>query len=360
MEGVANSDIKSSEDSQPSHRPSHPLPPTSPHSSSQIHQSTDHQHPSIVHQDPTNHQQQSIVHQDLSDKGNHSKMNTNRDQVIQTLLGDAMMRLMVYIAVLGTAIAIVAITASLMAKLNMRGGAGIMLGLLVVLVVYLAQGANAGMVRGLSTHYVLMICGSGGHTAEMIQMVERSICPEKSSHRRWAVGKDDEKSYNKILAFENRLLSRFSSQSLDIGTFDIVLFGRARYVHQSWLSTPFTATLSLVDIVRILTTPPAQQSIRGSCYPGVIVTNGPGTGFLFLLVVRALKLIRVVPATHMRAIYVESWARVKSLSLTGKLIQRLKVADLFIVQSRFLTGPNEILAENLLVMPQQPQVPFNN
>ncbi|KAI1122806.1 oligosaccharide biosynthesis protein Alg14 like-domain-containing protein [Nemania abortiva] len=225
---------------------------------------------------------------------------------------------------------------------------------------YFVLGADAGTVRGLSTHYVLMICGSGGHTAEMIQMVERSICPEKSSHRRWAVGKDDMKSYDKILAFESRLLDRFSRHSVDSGTFDIVRFGRARYVHQSWLTTPFTAILSLLDILRILTTPPSQGPTPRPQYPGVIVTNGPGTGFLFLLVARALKLPRVVPASHMRTIYVESWARVKSLSLTGKLIRKLKLADRFIVQSHFLKGPDDILAENLLVMPQQPKVPFKN
>ncbi|KAI8949292.1 oligosaccharide biosynthesis protein Alg14 like-domain-containing protein [Xylaria longipes] len=224
---------------------------------------------------------------------------------------------------------------------------------------YFVSGADAGMVREQSTHYLLLICGSGGHTAEMIQMVERSIRAEKSSHRRWAVGKDDQKSYDKILAFEHRLLDRFSHHCLDSGTFDIVRFGRARYVHQSWLTTPFTAILSLVDIARILTTSPDQQPIPISRYPGVIVTNGPGTGFLFLLVARVLKLIRRVPTSHMRTIYVESWARVKSLSLTGKLIRRFKLADLFIVQSHLLAGPGDILAENFLVMPQQPHVPFN-
>ncbi|KAI0541414.1 oligosaccharide biosynthesis protein Alg14 like-domain-containing protein [Xylaria digitata] len=219
---------------------------------------------------------------------------------------------------------------------------------------------DAGTVRGLPHHYVLMICGSGGHTAEMIQMVERSIDSEKSSHRRWAVGTDDEKSYDKILAFERRLLDRFSRHDLDSGTFDIMRFGRARYVHQSWLTTPFTAILSLVDIVRILTTSPCQRPIPALRYPGVIVTNGPGTGFLFLLVAQLLKLIHLVPASHMRTIYVESWARVKSLSLTGKLIRSWKLADLFIVQSRTLADHNNVVAQNLLAAPQQPRIPHDN
>ncbi|KAI1820912.1 oligosaccharide biosynthesis protein Alg14 like-domain-containing protein [Xylaria intraflava] len=223
---------------------------------------------------------------------------------------------------------------------------------------YLIFRTPARPIHAQSAHYVVVICGSGGHTAEMIQMVERSIRPEKSSHRRWAIGKDDEKSCEKVLAFEQRLLARFSRHGLESGTFDITRFGRARYVHQSWLTTPFTALLSLLDIVYILITPPGKQSMSGPRYPGVIVTNGPGTGFLFLLVAQALKLFHVTPASHMRTIYVESWARVKSLSLTGKLVQRLKLSDRFLVQSRFLNGPTNILAENLLVMPQRPHVPF--
>ncbi|KAI0508269.1 oligosaccharide biosynthesis protein Alg14 like-domain-containing protein [Xylaria bambusicola] len=225
---------------------------------------------------------------------------------------------------------------------------------------YFIYRTGRGAVQGPATHYVLIICGSGGHTAEMVQMVERSIRPEKSSHRRWAIGKDDEKSYDKILAFEQRLLDRFTRHNLDSGTFDIVRFGRARYVHQSWFTTPFTAILSLLDIIGILSTSPRQRPIPTLRYPGVIITNGPGTGFLFLLVARALRFVRIAPVNHMRTLYVESWARVKSLSLTGKLIRSLKLADKFIVQSRYLTDSNNILAENLLVMPQQPQVPIDD
>ncbi|KAJ8130628.1 hypothetical protein O1611_g3002 [Lasiodiplodia mahajangana] len=290
-------------------------------------------------------------------------MNTNRDQAVQNAIGTHLFGLIKDGIILFALFAVAYAMASIVLKLlgGPRAGSLLIVALAApFFLAYLVSGANTGTVRGLSTHYVLIICGSGGHTAEMIQMVERSICPEKLSHRRWAVGKDDMKSYDKILAFERRLLDRFSRHYMDSGTFDIVQFGRARYVHQSWLTTPFTAILSLLDIHRILTTPAHQGPIPRPRYPGVIATNGPGTGFLFLLVARALKLLHVVPTSHMRAIYVESWARVKSLSLTGKLIQRLRLADLFIVQSRHLKGPGNILAENLLVMPQQPKVPFEN
>ncbi|KAI0415103.1 oligosaccharide biosynthesis protein Alg14 like-domain-containing protein [Xylaria grammica] len=290
-------------------------------------------------------------------------MDTNRDRVVQATIGSALLDLLkngiFLFIVMGCGLLILSILIDVLSKPHVTGNT---LGATIIIIFvggYLILKTDGGMVRELSTHYVLMICGSGGHTAEMIQMVERSICSEKSSHRRWAVGKDDEKSYDKVLAFENRLLDRFSRHDLDSGTFDIMRFRRARYVHQSWLTTPFTTILSLLDIIRILATPPHQRSIPVLQYPGVVVTNGPGTGFLFLLVARVLRLSHLVPTSHMRTIYVESWARVKSLSLTGKLIRSLKLADLFIVQAPALAGHNNVLAENLLALPEQPRFPFN-
>jgi hypothetical protein len=350
MQGGAEHAIKSSRGFRPDHEFTTHLSHTSTLSSQQSQQPTS---------SPLSDPEINRPHQESL-----FTMNTNRDQAVQAAIGGSVIDLVkngVFLAgILGSTIVITTIIVKFTARPDVNTGT--MLGLMTAsfcIVAYLILGTNAGPVCAKSTHYVLMICGSGGHTAEMIQMVERSIRSEKSSHRRWAVGKDDEKSYEKVLTFERRLLDRFSHHNLDSGTFDVVRFGRARYVHQSWLTTPFTVIFSLLDIIRILITPPRQQPHPGLRYPGVVVTNGPGTGFLFLLVARALKVIRVVPASHMRGIYVESWARVKSLSLTGKLIRKLRLADLFIVQSRFVTGPNEVLAENLLVRPQQPHVPFN-
>ncbi|KAI1117619.1 oligosaccharide biosynthesis protein Alg14 like-domain-containing protein [Nemania sp. NC0429] len=331
---------------------------SSPSPPQQLHPPT---HKPIHH--PQDHKQEPTSHINQPHKESLIKMNTNRDQAVQNLIGGSIVELIkgsiFLLTAFGIAFIIHAIVLKLMGRPLMNAG-GALLGVVTPLLFMagLVFAAGAGMVRGNSSHYVLMVCGSGGHTAEMIQMVERSIRPEKSSHRRWAVGKDDEKSYNKILAFEQRLLDRFSRHSMDSGTFDIVRFGRARHVHQSWLTTPFTAILSLLDIFHILTTSPQQQPNPTHYYPGVVVTNGPGTGFLFLSVAQVLRFAHLVPKSHMRTIYVESWARVKSLSLTGKLIRGFKLADRFIVQSPLLAGQNETLAENMLVMPQKPQVPF--
>lgn len=76
-------------------------------------------------------------------------------------------------------------------------------------------------------------------------------------------------------------------------------------------------------------------------YPDIILTNGPGTG---VIVVLASMLLRFLDFWAMGAnkpgkmmtVYVESWARVRELSLSGKLL--LKVVDRFLVQWPQLKG----------------------
>ncbi|OTB03515.1 glycosyltransferase family 1 protein [Hypoxylon sp. CI-4A] len=207
-------------------------------------------------------------------------------------------------------------------------------------------------------HYLLIVCGSGGHTGEMIRMITRSIQPQERSHRRWAMAYDDRMSYDKVVDFELNLVDRFSHQGIDPGTFDIEYFHRGRAVHQSWLTTPFTAVLCLLDIFRILVAAPRRRAIPDYQFPGVIVTDGPGSGFLFLLAAHILKVIYVVPNDFMKTIFVESWARVGSLSLSGKLVKALTLADAFIVQSPNLRGYRSRYVANMVARPARPHVPM--
>ncbi|KAI1381636.1 glycosyltransferase family 1 protein [Hypoxylon crocopeplum] len=205
-------------------------------------------------------------------------------------------------------------------------------------------------------HYVLIVCGSGGHTREMLKMIERSIRPESLSHRRWAIGYDDKLSYEKVMEFERILAKRFVDLNMNPGTFDIKYFHRGRAVHQSWLTTPFTALHGFVDITEMLITAP-HRSIPGFIYPAVIVSDGPGSGFLALLAAHLLKLFGIIPEDYMRAIFIESWARVNSLSLSGKLIQLFKLADVFIVQYRDLARRfGQTYTGNMVVMPTAPHI----
>ncbi|KAI0601767.1 oligosaccharide biosynthesis protein Alg14 like-domain-containing protein [Biscogniauxia sp. FL1348] len=287
-------------------------------------------------------------------------MDTNRDRAIPSLLGGMTEGLIPFLLVLGLAL-FVTITVLTIAEAQGISMARITISVAIVLAItgYLSIRNNAMVRSEVAGHYVAIVCGSGGHTAEMIQMIERSIRPEKSSHRRWVIGRGDENSYHKVMAFERRLLRRFSKHNLRSGSFDIVWFDRARAVHQSWLTTPFSAITSFLGIFSILLAPPIPPCAPKFRFPGVIVTNGPGTGFLILLAARVLKILLVVPRSHMKTIYVESWARVRSLSLTGKLIRRCMLADLFIVQSRQLAQQQQgIFAENLPAMPVRLDIPI--
>jgi beta-1,4-N-acetylglucosaminyltransferase len=67
-------------------------------------------------------------------------------------------------------------------------------------------------------------------------------------------------------------------------------------------------------------------------YPDVIITNGPATAVMVILAATLLKFFAVAPVWKMKIIYVESWARVKTLSLSGKVLLRIGICDKFLVQ----------------------------
>jgi len=101
---------------------------------------------------------------------------------------------------------------------------------------------------------------------------------------------------------------------------------RARKVHQSLLTTPFSSTKSLAFCVYHLILLPAFQK-RGSGFADVLILNGPGTCFVLCLTVY---ISRFFGLSAPKVIYVETFARVKSLSLSGKLIRPF--ADRFVTQ----------------------------
>ncbi|KAI0131367.1 glycosyltransferase family 1 protein [Daldinia grandis] len=208
--------------------------------------------------------------------------------------------------------------------------------------------------------YVLLICGSGGHTTEMIKMVERSIrSAGPHSHRRWAVGYGDDLSYKRVMEFERRLNSRFTAYNLEAGTYDVMFFHRSRAVHQSWWTTPFSVLECANDVFDILTSQPPGSAIPEFKCPGVVVTDGPGTGFVFLLCVYLMKFFGLAHENSMKCVFVESWARVNSLSFSGSLIKTFQLADVFIIQHRPLRrrNPRQTYTGNMVVMPTIPSVP---
>jgi beta-1,4-N-acetylglucosaminyltransferase len=149
--------------------------------------------------------------------------------------------------------------------------------------------------------------GSGGHTTEMIQLL--STLDLTQYHRRvYIVADSDALSVERIRRFEA------SRDAL----YRVVLVPRARAVGQRWSTTPLTALYALMVLtLRMLTLPP----------PRIVLGNGPGTCVpVFLLAYIG----RLLGHNHASLVYVESLARVTTLSLSGKLLYPL--SDMFLVQ----------------------------
>ncbi|PWY76410.1 glycosyltransferase family protein [Aspergillus sclerotioniger CBS 115572] len=210
--------------------------------------------------------------------------------------------------------------------------------------------------------HLLIVLGSGGHTAEMFSMLRRmKLDPSKFTHRTYVVSSGDNFSATKAVEFETTDLRKkinTNGETTATGSYSIVTVPRARRVHQSFLTAPFSTIQSFWSCLLVLRgLHPDQQSLVSSRlpspYPDIILTNGPATAVCVVLAARLLRLwfflcgvFSVGRGTksgtsapsdfQLRTIFVESWARVKTLSLSGKLL--LPFADRFLVQWPGLEG----------------------
>lgn len=156
----------------------------------------------------------------------------------------------------------------------------------------------------------IIVFGSGGHTSEMLRLIT-NLSSERYSPMYFVLAQSDHTSISKI-----------QSAQLHFKDIKYIHIHRSREVKQSWLTTMWTTLLSLVDSIPII--------LRTR--PAVILCNGPGT---CVPLVYAAFLLHVLGLCRPHIIFVESFCRVKSLSLTGKLLYYL--VDSFVVQWPELT-----------------------
>ncbi|KAK3297846.1 glycosyltransferase family 1 protein [Chaetomium fimeti] len=187
---------------------------------------------------------------------------------------------------------------------------------------------------GLPAVYFLYILGSGGHTSEMLETIKRKFAPQANAHRRYLVTTGDQDSLNRVVKLECLIKRCFPDRRA--GTLDAFQVPRARRVHQPFWTAPFTCLNTAIHAINALTREPdarpALQHGNAFKYPHVVLTNGPATGFIVCLVAHLLKVFGLVPRDRLKMVYVESWARSRSLSLTGRLFLWSRVADMFCVQ----------------------------
>ncbi|RCI17222.1 hypothetical protein L249_3171 [Ophiocordyceps polyrhachis-furcata BCC 54312] len=184
--------------------------------------------------------------------------------------------------------------------------------------------------------YYLFVLGSGGHTKEMLMMMDDGFCDFVGFHRRYLLSSGDRVSRHQLEDYETRLASLCRAAGTSPGTYDARTVARARRVHQSLLTTPLTALASVIGIFTVLLSPPARA--RRLRYPMLVFSNGPATGFCVAFAIHLLKVFCVVPEDVMRFVYIESWARISTLSLTGRLLLRSGFADALYVQHQELAA----------------------
>ncbi|KAL3676937.1 hypothetical protein R1sor_026885 [Riccia sorocarpa] len=163
--------------------------------------------------------------------------------------------------------------------------------------------------RSLKT---LIVLGSGGHTAEILRIVEKMNF-ENYSPRCYIAAVTDDHS----LAKAKRLEEEKAGDELKQSRFYRIY--RSREVGQSYITSVGTTLLAMAHAFYLA------FSIR----PDLIICNGPGT---CLPVCIAGFVLKVLGVRWVVMVYVESIARVRKLSLTGLLFYKLHLMDQFFVQ----------------------------
>ncbi|XP_039855751.1 UDP-N-acetylglucosamine transferase subunit ALG14 homolog isoform X2 [Panicum virgatum] len=148
----------------------------------------------------------------------------------------------------------------------------------------------------------LIVLGSGGHTAEMMNIVT-TLQKDRFTPRFYVAALTDNMSLQKAQVYEESLIEIY----------------RSREVGQSYITSIATTLLATLHAMWLVI------RIR----PQVIFCNGPGT--CFPLCVSAF-LLKVLGLGWSSIFYIESIARVKKLSLSGLLLYKLRIADQFFVQ----------------------------
>ncbi|KAK7692745.1 hypothetical protein QCA50_004378 [Cerrena zonata] len=177
------------------------------------------------------------------------------------------------------------------------------------------------------TFSLAVFLGSGGHTSEALTLLS-ALDFTRYSPRSYVYSQGDILSAKKAVGLE--LLKTAESSTHPVHGADsnppysLVCIPRARRVHQPLITTPVTAAHSLAFSLYYFALAPA---FTGKPFADVLILNGPGTCCMLCLAVYFNKFFGL-PAPRM--IYVESFARVKRLSLSGKLLRPF--VDRFIVQ----------------------------
>ncbi|XP_020590783.1 UDP-N-acetylglucosamine transferase subunit ALG14 homolog [Phalaenopsis equestris] len=166
----------------------------------------------------------------------------------------------------------------------------------------------------------LIVLGSGGHTAEMLSIVN-ALEKERFVPRIYIAAGTDNMSLQKARVLEESLIQKgeiSSNKNMKEAAYFKQIY-RSREVGQSYLTSIYTTLVAILHALWLM------LQFR----PEVIICNGPGTCIPICLVAFIFK---VVGVRWSSIFYIESIARVKRLSLSGFLLYKLHLADQFYAQ----------------------------
>ena len=172
---------------------------------------------------------------------------------------------------------------------------------------------------------LLVVIGSGGHTAEMVHILRSFLSDEKKTKKRddfsnvfpkreYIFAVSDTTSVAKVERFE-----REEVQGGTNGEYRNHFVPRAREVGQSYFTSVFTTLLAFWHSWRVY----------WKTKPDAILTNGPGTCVPVILACFLGKVFGYNSAC--KVMYVESVARTRRMSLSGRLCYGLRLADVVFV-----------------------------
>ncbi|RWS05254.1 UDP-N-acetylglucosamine transferase subunit ALG14-like protein [Dinothrombium tinctorium] len=147
----------------------------------------------------------------------------------------------------------------------------------------------------------MVILGSGGHTKEMLDLCAHLDFENKFKPLVFVIAKHDHLSSRKVQNF-----AEFKNSK-------VLFVFRSRKVGQSYFSSIFTTLWATLEALLVC----AKER------PQLLLCNGPGTCIPFCVAAR-------LTSFHCTQVFVESFCRTRSLSLSAKIA--LFISDYVLVQ----------------------------
>lgn len=166
---------------------------------------------------------------------------------------------------------------------------------------------------------VVILFGSGGHSTEMLMLIQNAKLSKRLDrgevNRLICVVSDDDNLIHQKISQEFEGCKRKHK-------IETVTLRRGRRVGQLYLTAIWTTILGILSSINIILT---QK-------PKLCITNGPAISVTVSLAIRFLQMITFGFCYRCNILYIESFCRTRTLSLSGRLIYHLRLANEFYVQ----------------------------